>query len=390
MHRTQLNNRATLNLRLALVLAPILSFGGLAAQSTPPPELEQLIRQLSERAETIQRMSYEYVEITHDGGVADTARVRCVAEANPNNGMGLDFKAYVPRWNSGISLHDHTLSFFAFGDTTYTQRDVEKEGSEAFSGSSLRFMVNRLPFSAMSLPALLFHSPIKEYSINTSSPSVVIDIHYADTEFIQDNHTEYRFDQRTGLFESSYSTYTDGINFYHREIQYADPQVNGDAVDIKQVPNLPDPTLWREAEAVEQRPDLTVGDTLPGFTPIVKSLDLPQTANGLYVVDVWYFACAPCQKLSPLIEELYQQNREGLAVFGLNLFDDPETITRYQEMKGITFPSYAGRDEREAYTIVSFPKVYLLDERGIILHVIDGYEEDFLERIIPTIDALMK
>ena len=379
-----------MNLRFALVFAPILYFSGLIAQSTPPPELDQLIEQLSERAGPIQRMSYEYVEITHDGGVADTARVRCVAQANPNNGMGLNFKAFVPRWNSGISLYDHTLSFLDFGDTTYTQRDVENEGGEAFSGSFLQYTVNRLPFAAEGLPALIFHSPITSYSIDTSGSSVLIHLHYADTEFIQDNHTEYRFNRRTGLFESSFSTYTDGINHYQREIQYAGLRINGAAVDIDFVPNLPDTTLWKEAEAVEKRPDLTVGDTLPHFAVIVEALQLPEITYGLYLVDVWYFACAPCQKLSPLIEELHEQNREGLAVFGLNLFDDPETITRYQEMKGITFPSYAGRDEREAYDIYSFPKVYLLDGQGIILHVTNGYEEDFLEWIEPALQANLK
>ena len=376
--------------RLAFVVACTFLLVSLNAQTGPPPELERLIDQLSERAASIERMSYEYVEITSDGGVPDTVRVTCLAQVNPENGMGMDFKAYVPLWNSGVSLYDYTLTFFNFGDTTYTQRDVKKEGKEAFSGSSLQFMVNRLPFAAEALSAILFHSPITDYSINISGPSVLVDVHYADTEFIQDNHTEYRFNQRSGLFESSFATYTDGINVYQRELQYADPQINGEAADIDSVPNLPDATFWSEAEGVEQSPDLTVGDTLPDFAGIVKALNLPHAAYGLYLVDVWYFACAPCQKLSPLIEELHQQNREGLAVIGLNLFDDPETITRYQDMKGITFPSYAGRGERETYDIYSFPKVYLLDKQGTILHVTNGYEADFLERITPTIDGLLK
>ena len=386
--REPLNVQALI-LRAIAVLLSLFS-AQLCAQTTTPAELRQVLTRLSERAASIEQVSYTYVGISLRDGEPDTTRAECAIRKNPKNGMGMNSKFYVPRFNTGISLHEHSLTFFDYADSTYTQREVEEDGSQAFSGSVLEFFVNRLPFHPDMMTGALFHSPIIEYAIDTSGETVQIQVAYADTEFLQDNHATYRFDRSTGFFASSISTYTDGINEYRRVIAYENPRFNEEFRDMTAVPSLPDTTAWSLNVPPQQRPDLAVGDTLPEFDRIVESLELPTTSYRLYLVDTWYFSCAPCQKLSPLIEELYQQKREGLAVFGLNLFDDPETITRYQEMKDITFPSYAGRDGREAYAINAFPKVYLLDRQGRILHVTDGYEPDFLERIEPAIQANMK
>ncbi|WP_116107292.1 TlpA family protein disulfide reductase [Lewinella sp. IMCC34191] len=379
-----------MHLRILIIALALFPFKDLAAQTVDTPELVQLFAQLSDKSQQIDRVSYGFLNITSENGAADTVRMACAAQRNADNVPGLEFKAYALHWQSGISLAGNELTFYNFTDTTYSQRPVTGEGLEELSGSLLIYLVNRLPFAPGALQASILYGTITEYAIDTTGESIRVEIAYADTEYIQKNRSVYLFDLHTGLFQNTHSTYTDGINQYSREIHYANPQINHAFQDLKQIDALPDTTRWTKAKPPEARPDLAVGDRLPGFSEIVQALELPLPSYDLYLVDMWYFSCAPCQKLSPLIEQLHRQERPGLAVFGLNLFDSPETIAKYQEMKAITFPSFAGRDTREAYAINAFPKVYLLDDQGRILHVTDGYEENFIERITPTIEAYLK
>ena len=375
-----------MQLHTLIIALAVFSLESLAAQTVDPPKLVQLFAQLSDKTHSIARVSYDFLQTRSENGVTDTLFMTCAAQRNPANRAGLELKAYAPNWQTGISLTGNKLTFYNYVDTTYSQRTVTKNGMETLSGSSLVYLVNRLPFTLGALQASILYGPITDYSIDTTGESIRVEIDYADTENIQENRTAYRFDLNTGLFQASHSSYTDGINQYDQEIHYVNPRINDAFRDLKEIDALPDTTKWNKAKPAAARPDLAVGDSLPGFTEMVHALDLPQPSYDLYLVDMWYFSCAPCQKLSPLIEQLHLQKREGLAVFGLNLFDPPETIAKYQEMKAITFPSFAGRDTREAYAINAFPKVYLLDGQGRILHVTDGYEEDFIERITPVIE----
>ncbi|MGB3800187.1 MAG: TlpA disulfide reductase family protein [Lewinella sp.] len=375
-----------MHLRILIIALTLFSLEDLAAQTVGPPELVQLFAQLNDKLQHIDRVSYDFLNITSENGAADSVRMACAAQRSADNIPGLEFKAYAPHWQWGISLADNELTFYNYADTTYTQDSVTGEGLEALSGSLLIYLVNRLPFTPGALQASILYGTITEYAIDTTGESIRVEIAYADTEHIQENRSVYRFNLHTGLFQNAHSTYTDGINQYNREIHYANPQINDDFRNLKQIDALPDTTRWTKAKPPEARPDLAVGDRLPEFSNIVQALELPLPSYDLYLVDVWYFSCAPCQKLSPLIEQLHRQKRPGLAVFGFNLFDSLETIAKYQEMKAITFPSFAGRDTREAYAINAFPKVYLLDGQGRILHVTDGYEEDFIERITPVIE----
>lgn len=47
------------------------------------------------------------------------------------------------------------------------------------------------------------------------------------------------------------------------------------------------------------------------------------------LVDLWAEWCAPCRKVSPIVDEIAGERDGSLGVFKLNVDDDPEVAMRY-------------------------------------------------------------
>ena len=373
----------------SLLLALLSMSAAAGAQREAPEELQQLVASLADRAEAVDSVSFTLLEISGDGEGRDTFSSYWSAMPDVDNDLNIKFKALLPGFNAGVALQGELLTFYSFADSTYTQYDLSEDGYGRITGSPLSVTVEHLPFGPDYMHPALLQRSIDSFTIDSTDEVVRVQVAYTDSEYIQQNRSEYRFDRRTGLLRSSVVTYTDGITNRREEVLFTDPRPN-EAFEAVDLSYLPDPSRFSPSpEPSAPQPELNVGDTLPNFTTVVGGLELPEDDYELYLVDLWYFACAPCQKLSPLIEQVYRAKHDGLAVFGLNLFDPVETVRKYQQLKGITFPSYVGLEDRDDYLVNSFPTVYLLDSSGKILDRVVGYEEDFIDRITPLIESYL-
>jgi thioredoxin 1 len=64
------------------------------------------------------------------------------------------------------------------------------------------------------------------------------------------------------------------------------------------------------------------------------------------LVDFWADWCVPCHMVSPVVEEIAQEQGERLAVAKLNVDDNPETARRYGVMSIPTLILFKGGEEK--------------------------------------------
>lgn len=110
-------------------------------------------------------------------------------------------------------------------------------------------------------------------------------------------------------------------------------------------------------------------------------LNLSSTENDLVLLDFWHFACAPCLKIMPKLNELYNEHKNrGLAVYGLNPFDNStkkiELIKKFSNKETIQYPLlFIDKSLIEEYSIVRFPTTFLF-KSGQLIYTSDGYSEE--------------
>lgn len=81
----------------------------------------------------------------------------------------------------------------------------------------------------------------------------------------------------------------------------------------------------------------------------------------LALVDFWAEWCAPCQKMTPLIEEIAKQYKERLKVCKLNVETSPKTASEYQIMSIPTLVIF--KDGKIIETIVGVVRKSLIEEK---------------------------
>jgi len=54
-----------------------------------------------------------------------------------------------------------------------------------------------------------------------------------------------------------------------------------------------------------------------------------EQAENLTIVDFWAEWCGPCRMLSPIIEQLAEENKESVNIGKLNLDENPKVATKY-------------------------------------------------------------
>jgi thiol-disulfide isomerase/thioredoxin len=109
-----------------------------------------------------------------------------------------------------------------------------------------------------------------------------------------------------------------------------------------------------------------------------EPLTLAALKGKVVVVDFWGIFCAPCKKLMPHLDQLYDKHRgAGLVVLGVSEDEKPD-IEKFAKEIEVTYPLAADRLVEGngvtlgAYKIVAIPTVYLIGRSGKIVWVGDG------------------
>jgi thiol-disulfide isomerase/thioredoxin len=105
-----------------------------------------------------------------------------------------------------------------------------------------------------------------------------------------------------------------------------------------------------------------------------KAFDRQFIKDKYVLVTLWSTWCPYCDKENPSIQRLYEEyGGDTFTVMTVSLGEDEQTVRRYMEVKGYTFPVLLDGEEqlKERYA-PRRPRSYLLDRGGYIIAEIRG------------------
>jgi thiol-disulfide isomerase/thioredoxin len=143
---------------------------------------------------------------------------------------------------------------------------------------------------------------------------------------------------------------------------------------------------WTAPQAAE------VAATLVRY-PDRSKHDLSADRGNVVLLDVWATWCEPCKDSLPVYQRLAEQYASrGLRVYAINVDEDVRQVEPFLAETGVKIPVLldTGAQFAESVLRVSvMPSSFLLDRRGEIRHVHEGFSPGLEETVRREIDALL-
>ncbi|MBJ6765399.1 TlpA family protein disulfide reductase [Myxococcaceae bacterium JPH2] len=127
----------------------------------------------------------------------------------------------------------------------------------------------------------------------------------------------------------------------------------------------------------------------PGGEPY----DFASERGNVVLLDVWATWCEPCRDALPTYEALAREyGPKGLKVYALNVDEDPRAIAPFLQETKVTLPILQDANAQVAERTLKvrvMPTSFLIDRRGVVRHVREGFAEDFLQLYQTEIEELL-
>lgn len=139
------------------------------------------------------------------------------------------------------------------------------------------------------------------------------------------------------------------------------------------------------------------GKAAPEFQ--ARSLDGGEVAlakhlgNDVVVLDFWATWCPPCRESLPVVARIAGEYKDkGVAVYAVNIAEDPELIKSFLEDAGLDLPVLLDPDGAlsDQYSVRSIPQLFVIDRKGVVREAHSGYSRGMEASLRRAIDALLK
>jgi peroxiredoxin len=120
------------------------------------------------------------------------------------------------------------------------------------------------------------------------------------------------------------------------------------------------------------------GRVAPDFTlysPQGESISLSDYAGQVILVNTWATWCPPCKAEMPTLNAFYEEHqREGFVVLAVNSREETDTVRRFIEQNGFSFPVLLDTraEMMKRYNVLGLPTTFVIDREGFIQYVHTG------------------
>jgi thiol-disulfide isomerase/thioredoxin len=133
-------------------------------------------------------------------------------------------------------------------------------------------------------------------------------------------------------------------------------------------------------------------DPLPALTAFGLEGTVPNIKGKVVYLDFWASWCAPCKASFPVLNRWQQQfGQKGFIVLGVSVDESVADMHRFLEKTPASFPIVRDASHKlvSVAAVNSMPTSFLVDRKGIIRHVHNGFREKDEAALVAQITGLL-
>lgn len=127
--------------------------------------------------------------------------------------------------------------------------------------------------------------------------------------------------------------------------------------------------------------------------PDNRPYDVKSDRGQVVLLDVWATWCEPCKDALPLYAQLQREyGKRGFKAYALNVDEDVRAIPAFLEEAKVEVPILLDANALVSERLLKvrlMPTTFLIDRRGVVRHVHEGFAEEFLQKFQTEIEALL-
>jgi thiol-disulfide isomerase/thioredoxin len=152
-------------------------------------------------------------------------------------------------------------------------------------------------------------------------------------------------------------------------------------------------TLAATVLTLQAQESAKVGQPVPKLAELLPGATLPSTSGKVVLVDFWASWCGPCKVSFPALNRLHEAYAaKGLVIIGIGVDEEASKYKAFSGKMGAKFPLAHDSTHRVAnfFNAPSMPTSYLVDRKGIIRHIHQGFHQGETEaEYVKEIEALL-